>query len=114
VRVDHVDEHLHLGSPPMSLADALVELQELTERLRRECPWDREQTARTIVPHTVEEAYEVAHAALAENDEKLLDKSKNDAITKWTDGVKKYFEKKVTYATGYAPPATATNATTTG
>ena len=44
----------------------------------------------------------------------LLDKSKNDAITKWTDGVKKYFEKKVTYATGYAPPATATNATTTG
>src|SRR6478736_6668656 len=44
----------------MSLADALVELQELTERLRRECPWDREQTTRTIVPHTVEEAYEVA------------------------------------------------------
>ena len=57
----------------MSLADALVELQELTERLRRECPWDREQTARTIVPHTVEEAYEVADAALAEDDAKLLD-----------------------------------------
>jgi foldase protein PrsA len=44
----------------------------------------------------------------------LLDKAKNDAITTWTDGVKKYFEKKVTYATGYAPPATATSATTTG
>jgi len=44
----------------------------------------------------------------------LLDKAKNDAITKWTDDVKKYFDKKVTYATGYAPPATATNATTTG
>ena len=58
---------------PMSLADALVELQELTERLRRECPWDREQTARTIVPHTVEEAYEVADAALAGDDAKLLD-----------------------------------------
>ncbi len=57
----------------MSLADALVELQELTERLRRECPWDREQTARTIVPHTVEEAYEVADAAYAEDDPKLLD-----------------------------------------
>src|SRR2546428_3507954 len=57
----------------MSLADALVELQELTERLRRECPWDREQTERTIVPHTVEEAYEVADAALAGDDEKLLD-----------------------------------------
>jgi XTP/dITP diphosphohydrolase/tetrapyrrole methylase family protein/MazG family protein/ATP diphosphatase len=56
-----------------SLADALVELQELTERLRRECPWDREQTARTIVPHTVEEAYEVADAAVAGDDAKLLD-----------------------------------------
>jgi MazG family protein len=57
----------------LSLADALLELQELTERLRRDCPWDREQTARTIVPHTVEEAYEVADAALAGNDAKLLD-----------------------------------------
>src|SRR2546428_11852069 len=57
----------------MSLGDALVELQELTERLRLECPWDREQTAQTIVPHTVEEAYEVADAALAGDDEKLLD-----------------------------------------
>jgi MazG family protein len=55
------------------LADALVELQELTERLRRDCPWDREQTVGTIVPHTVEEAYEVADAALAGDDAKLLD-----------------------------------------
>ena len=52
---------------------ALLELQELTERLRRDCPWDREQTARTIVPHTVEEAYEVADAALADDPDKLLD-----------------------------------------
>jgi MazG family protein len=57
----------------LALAEALVELQELTERLRRDCPWDREQTARTIVPHTVEEAYEVADAALADRPEKLLD-----------------------------------------
>src|SRR5437868_8630535 len=55
------------------LAEALLELQQLTERLRRECPWDREQTAQTIVPHTVEEAYEVADAALADDDAKLLD-----------------------------------------
>jgi XTP/dITP diphosphohydrolase/tetrapyrrole methylase family protein/MazG family protein/ATP diphosphatase len=55
------------------LADALVELQELTERLRRECPWDREQTAKTIVPHTIEEAYEVADAALADDPAKLHD-----------------------------------------
>jgi MazG family protein len=56
-----------------SLAQSLLDLQELTERLRRDCPWDREQTARTIVPHTVEEAYEVADAAFADDPPKLLD-----------------------------------------
>src|SRR3989454_7831253 len=55
----------------VALAEALVDLQELTERLRRECPWDREQTERTIVPHTVEEAYEVADAAIGGGDAKL-------------------------------------------
>jgi MazG family protein len=55
------------------LGRALEDLQELTERLRRDCPWDREQTERTIVPHTVEEAYEVADAAIARDDAKLSD-----------------------------------------
>ncbi|HEX6491093.1 MAG TPA: nucleoside triphosphate pyrophosphohydrolase [Gaiellaceae bacterium] len=57
----------------MALAEALLELQELTERLRLDCPWDREQTARTIVPHTVEEAYEVADAAAVGDGARLLD-----------------------------------------
>jgi MazG family protein len=56
-----------------ALASALVDLQELAERLRRDCPWDRAQTAETIVPHTVEEAYEVADAAMAADDGKLVD-----------------------------------------
>jgi MazG family protein len=55
------------------LGRALEDLQELTERLRRDCPWDREQTARTIVPHTVEEAYEVADAAITRDDARLAD-----------------------------------------
>jgi MazG family protein len=57
----------------LGLAEALVDLQQLTKRLRRDCPWDRAQTAQTIVPHTVEEAYEVADAAGARDDAKLLD-----------------------------------------
>jgi MazG family protein len=57
----------------VGLAEALVDLQELTERLRRDCPWDREQTERTIVPHTVEEAYEVADAAIDGDAAKLAD-----------------------------------------
>jgi MazG family protein len=55
------------------VADALLRLDEITRRLRRECPWDREQDERSIVPHTVEEAYELADAAAAGDDEKLLD-----------------------------------------
>ena len=54
-------------------ADAVARLDALTRRLRRECPWDREQDERTIVPHTVEEAYELAAAAQAGDDAKLLD-----------------------------------------
>jgi MazG family protein len=57
----------------LSLGQALADLQQLTVELRRECPWDRAQTAKTIVPHTVEEAYEVADAALADDDVKLVD-----------------------------------------
>lgn len=40
-------------------------LAEVGLRLRRECPWDREQTPATIVPHTIEEAFEVADAVAA-------------------------------------------------
>ena len=53
--------------------DALGRLDEITRRLRRECPWDREQDERSIVPHTVEEAYELADAAADGDDAKLLD-----------------------------------------
>jgi uncharacterized protein YabN with tetrapyrrole methylase and pyrophosphatase domain len=54
-------------------AEALARLDEVTRLLRRECPWDREQDERSIVPHTVEEAYELADAAHAGDDAKLLD-----------------------------------------
>ncbi|MFZ1994528.1 MAG: nucleoside triphosphate pyrophosphohydrolase [Solirubrobacteraceae bacterium] len=54
-------------------AQSLTTLDEITRRLRRECPWDREQDERTIVPHTVEEAYELADAAHRRNDAKMLD-----------------------------------------
>jgi uncharacterized protein YabN with tetrapyrrole methylase and pyrophosphatase domain len=55
------------------LSAALGRLDEITRRLRRECPWDREQDERSIVPHTVEEAYELADAAQSGDDAKLLD-----------------------------------------
>ena len=54
-------------------AEALLRLEAITRRLRAECPWDREQDERSIVPHTVEEAYELADAAYRGEDAKLLD-----------------------------------------
>ncbi len=59
------------GSP--EIQQALARLDAITRRLRKECPWDREQDERTIVPHTLEEAYELADAAHRHDDAKLLD-----------------------------------------
>ena len=45
--------------------DAVGQLLAIMSRLRDPdggCPWDLEQTFETIVPHTIEEAYEVADA----------------------------------------------------
>lgn len=55
------------------ITSALAELDDLTRRLRVECPWDREQDERSIVPHTLEEAYELADAASSGDDAKLRD-----------------------------------------
>jgi MazG family protein len=60
-------------SDPDESGRALAELDAISRRLRVECPWDREQDERTIVPHTVEEAYELADAANRGDDRKLLD-----------------------------------------
>jgi ATP diphosphatase len=60
-------------SSPERNAEAVARLDAVTRRLRRECPWDREQDERSIVPHTVEEAYELADAAELGDDGKLLD-----------------------------------------
>ncbi|HET7306239.1 MAG TPA: nucleoside triphosphate pyrophosphohydrolase [Gammaproteobacteria bacterium] len=43
------------------------------------CPWDREQTFRTIAPYTVEEAYEVAEAA-EQNDPAALKDELGDLL----------------------------------
>ena len=61
------------GGAGASASEALERLDEITRRLRRECPWDREQDERSIVTHTVEEAYELADAAGRADDEKLRD-----------------------------------------
>ena len=42
--------------------DRYARMVALMDRLREECPWDREQTFETIAPYTIEESYEVKDA----------------------------------------------------
>ena len=56
-----------------AIGAAVAELAAVGAHLRKECPWDREQTAATIVPHTIEEAFEVAEAVTAGDVERQLD-----------------------------------------
>src|SRR5947208_9772355 len=53
-----------------SQPSTLNKLCEIVAKLRGPsgCPWDREQTHESILPATIEEAYEVAEAARAGND----------------------------------------------
>ena len=56
-----------------AIGAGVAALARVGERLRRDCPWDREQTAATIVPHTVEEVFEVAEAVAAGDPAHLAD-----------------------------------------
>lgn len=68
-----------MGGSERDLSGALERLDEVTRRLRAECPWDREQDAGSIVPHTVEEAYELAEA-IAEGDDPAIRDELGDVL----------------------------------
>ncbi|WP_457601034.1 nucleoside triphosphate pyrophosphohydrolase [Hydrogenivirga sp.] len=47
------------------------ELVRVMEKLRKKCPWDREQTHESLKKYLIEEAYEVLDAIDSKDDEKL-------------------------------------------
>ena len=47
--------------------EATARLLEVMNTLRRECPWDREQTFDSLRSNTIEETYELADAILDHN-----------------------------------------------
>ncbi len=51
----------------MNAIDELLEIMQRLRDPRSGCPWDRQQTYRSLVPYTLEEAYEVADA-IEQND----------------------------------------------
>ncbi len=53
---------MRLSADAEQPASRLLELVAVMDRLRRECPWDREQTHRSLARYLLEEAYEVLEA----------------------------------------------------
>jgi MazG family protein len=60
---------------PAKFEPRLEGVLELLRRLRAPdgCPWDREQTPRSLLPYLIEEAHEVAHAVEAGDDPAAVD-----------------------------------------
>ena len=56
-----------LGAP---VGREYVRFHELVRTLRHECPWDVEQTHRSLIPYLVEETYEVVDALQALDDDR--------------------------------------------
>lgn len=57
----------------------MQQLLDIMERLRRECPWDAEQTHTSLKPYLLEESYEVLEA-LDDGNDKLLAKELGDLL----------------------------------
>lgn len=49
------------------------ELIKIVERLRKECPWDKEQTNQTIKNNLIEEAYELYEALEEDDNSKIIE-----------------------------------------
>jgi len=65
-----------LASRADGAANALAELVAVVDRLRDPiggCPWDLEQTHRSLIPYVLEEAHEVADAIRQGNDDHLAE-----------------------------------------
>jgi tetrapyrrole methylase family protein / MazG family protein len=69
VEADHLTS-LYVPGLKAPVGKDLIAFHELARRLRRECPWDREQTHQSLTTYLLEETYEVVDALLAldEND----------------------------------------------
>ena len=69
----------HLYNSASTEREALARLKEIVTVLRKECPWDREQTHKSLTGGMVEEAYEVVEA-INKNDMVNLEEELGDVM----------------------------------
>jgi MazG family protein len=53
------------------LCKEFIELYNVVERVRKECPWDQKQTPQTLIPYLLEETYELIEGLEENNSEKI-------------------------------------------
>lgn len=61
------------GLPDLGAAQSTLKFLDTVARLRRECPWDREQTPQSLCPYILEEAAELVEALEAGSEDQVLD-----------------------------------------
>ena len=61
IEADHLTS-LYVPSLATSVADGYARFHALARTLREQCPWDIEQTHRSLLPYLIEETYEVVDA----------------------------------------------------
>jgi tetrapyrrole methylase family protein/MazG family protein len=61
IDADHLTS-LYIPSLGTPVADGYVRFHQLARTLREQCPWDIEQTHRSLLPYLIEETYEVVDA----------------------------------------------------
>jgi tetrapyrrole methylase family protein/MazG family protein len=61
IEADHLTS-LYIPSLGTPVADGYVRFHQLARTLRERCPWDIEQTHRSLLPYLIEESYEVVDA----------------------------------------------------
>ncbi len=64
IEADHLTS-IYIPRLAVPVGAAYIRFHELTRTLRESCPWDIEQTHQSLVPHLLEEAYEVVDAVAA-------------------------------------------------
>jgi tetrapyrrole methylase family protein/MazG family protein len=72
VEPDHLTT-LWMPSRAAPVGRELVRFHQLVRTLRERCPWDREQTHRSLTSHVIEETYEVVDAIESGDDDHLAE-----------------------------------------
>ena len=96
--------------PPFDKAAFALKVNEISKPVHSQYGWHIIQALSPVRKPRTTPLSQVKAAI----EQQLLQQKKNDTMTKWVDDTKKEFTSKVSYAAGYAPPASSTTGSTGG